>query len=67
MVTVVTMRMDYIPHIIIKLKGLDPKKIYLDEATGKAYSGALLMNAGINLTYIANNDGNSEILFFRSL
>lgn len=67
MVTVVTMRMDYIPHTIIKLKGLDPEKTYLNEATGKAYSGALLMNAGINLTYTANNDGNSEILFFRSL
>ncbi|MBP9988143.1 MAG: alpha-galactosidase [Ruminococcus sp.] len=40
------------PHgfLLIKLKGLDPDKNYKDEETGEIYSGALLMNAGINLT-----------------
>lgn len=67
MVTVVTMRIEHIPHILVKLKGLDPEKIYRCEKTGQAYSGALLMNAGISLTYTANHDGDSETLFFRAL
>lgn len=67
MVTLVTMRRDYIPHTIIKLKGLDPKKYYKNGTTGQIYSGALLMNAGINLTYMSNNDGDSEIIFFKSI
>ena len=40
------------PHAFlnIKLKGLDENKLYQNEADGEIYSGALLMNAGINLT-----------------
>ena len=34
----------------IRLAGLDAAKIYRDEATGRKYSGALLMNAGLNLS-----------------
>ena len=67
MVTVVTMRMDYIPHTIVRLRGLDPDRIYEDEQTGKRYSGALLMNAGLNLTYTANSDGASAVLLFRAV
>ena len=65
MVTVVTMRMDYIPHTILRLRGLEPDRIYEDEQTGKRYSGALLMHAGLNLTYTANSDGASAVLLFR--
>ncbi len=32
-----------------RLRGLDPEKLYVDSDTGEAYSGALLMHAGINL------------------
>lgn len=67
MVTVVTMRMDYIPHTILRLRGLDPDRIYEDEQTGKRYSGALLMNAGLNLTYTANSDGASAVLLFKAV
>lgn len=67
MITIVTMRADYLPHTIIRLKGLCTEKYYKNEATGKIYSGALLMNAGLNLTYIANNDGDSEIIFLQAL
>lgn len=67
MVTVVTMRADHIPHTIVKLRGLTPEKQYTNEVTGETYSGALLMNAGINLTYTANNDGDSAVLLFKAL
>ena len=67
MVTVVTMRMDYIPHTILRLRGLDPDRIYEDEQTGKRYSGALLMNVGLNLTYTANSDGASAVLLFKAV
>lgn len=67
MVTVVTIRFENYPHTIVKLKGLDPEKYYMNEATGKTYSGALLMNAGLNITDTANNDGDSEILFFKEI
>lgn len=67
MVTVVTMRMDYIPHTLVRLRGLDPDGFYENEATGQRYSGALLMNAGLNLTYTANRDGDSAVLLFRKV
>ncbi len=40
------------PHTFlnIRLKGLDENKMYVNEADGEIYSGALLMNAGINLS-----------------
>lgn len=55
MVTVVTMRTDYIPHTLVWLHGLNPDRIYENEATGQRCSGALLMNAGLTLAYTANN------------
>ncbi|MBE6612070.1 MAG: alpha-galactosidase [Ruminococcaceae bacterium] len=33
----------------IRMRGLDPEKIYVEEGTGRKYSGALLMNAGLKL------------------
>lgn len=35
------------PHRFLRLRGLDPKKTYRDTASGSAYSGALLMQAGL--------------------
>ena len=67
MVTVVTMRGECAPHTIVKLRGLEPQKYYRNEKTGETYSGALLMNAGLNLTYTANNDGDSELLIFTAI
>ena len=47
----------------IRLAGLDAAKIYRDEATGRKYSGALLMNAGLNLSG-GWRDGESRVWHF---
>lgn len=54
------------PHdfLLIKMKGLDPEKMYRDETGGEIYSGALLMNAGINLTDGTLSAGRSFIRYF---
>ncbi len=53
----------------IRLRGLDPEKIYVDTETGREYSGALLMNAGLNLGIAGANggkwsDGESRVWHF---
>ncbi len=50
--------------LLIKMKGLDPEKMYRDETDGEIYSGALLMNAGINLTDGTLSAGRSFIRYF---
>ena len=54
------------PHdfLLIKMKGLDPEKMYRDETDGEIYSGALLMNGGINLTDGTLSAGRSFIRYF---
>lgn len=54
------------PHdfLLIKMKGLDPDKMYRDETDGEIYSGALLMNAGINLTDGTLSAGRSFVRYF---
>lgn len=54
------------PHdfLLIKMKGLDPEKMYRDATDGEIYSGALLMNAGINLTEGTLSAGRSFIRYF---
>lgn len=54
------------PHdfLLIKMKGLDPEKMYRDETDGEIYSGALLMNAGINLTDGTLSAGRNFIRYF---
>ena len=64
MVSVVTMRHEEYPHLIVRLKGLKEDSLYRERKSGRVYSGALLMNAGINLTYTANSDGDSVVMFF---
>jgi alpha-galactosidase len=66
LVTVVNMRMPYDQFFMLRLKGLDPKKIYVDQETGKEYSGAFLMNAGLNLTHKPNKDGSSYRIYLLS-
>jgi alpha-galactosidase len=62
LVTVVQMRQSYDPLFFLKLKGLDPEKIYEVQSTGNTYSGAYLMNAGLNLTHKPQGDGDSYII-----
>lgn len=47
----------------IRLRGLDPALTYTDTESGRSYSGALLMNAGLNLTGFWR-DGESRVWHF---
>ena len=42
-------------------------KVTSHQETGQRCSGALLMHAGLNLTYAANRDGASKVLLFRAV
>ena len=67
MLTLVTIQAAYAPYFLLKLKGLDPDRIYRNETTGETASGALLMKAGLNLSNIANHDGDSATFLFRAI
>ena len=58
------MRMEMCTRILLKLAGLDKNKLYRCEENGEVYSGALLMNAGIDLTHKIARDGDSIKLYF---
>lgn len=64
MLTVVTMLRKNHSPFYLKLRGLDPEKMYRNSITGDVCSGALLMNAGINLTGIAAYEGESAVIYF---
>ncbi|MBQ8576148.1 MAG: alpha-galactosidase [Clostridia bacterium] len=58
------------PHnfLNVRLKGLDENKMYQNEADGEIYSGALLMNAGINLTLGGDiNGGMNFMVYFKEV
>lgn len=59
LLTCVIMRKPSERSFYLKLRGLDPDAFYVDEESGEIYSGALLMNAGLNLTFFGNDDGDS--------
>ncbi len=67
LVTSVVMRQPYEKVFCLKLKGLDTDKFYQDEETGEIYSGALLMNAGLCLTWTDDNDGTSFKKYFKEV
>lgn len=62
LVTVVITLEKFADVQFIKLKGLDKNKLYKNEADGEVYSGALLMNAGLNITGKIWRDGESLTL-----
>ena len=62
LVTVVQIKKVVHGFKMLKLQGLKPDSIYKDEATGETYSGAYLMNAGLNLIEYLDEDGDSYIL-----
>ena len=64
LLTSVVMRMPETMFYVQRLRGLDPEKRYTDTETGEVYSGALLMNAGINLTRAVYQDGESVVKHF---
>ena len=59
--TFVVIRTSIHPVYFLKLRGLDPNAVYVDEATGKEYHGDTLMNAGLNLTK-EYKDGESAVI-----
>lgn len=67
MLTVVTVQKELYPHVIVKLQGLDSEKYYRNESNGEIYSGALLMKAGLNISDIADGDGQSAVILFTAL
>ena len=64
LLTFVVMRREiYSRYYLVKLRGLDPEKLYRSSDDGRVYSGALLMNAGVNLCK-DYTDGDSLIIHF---
>ena len=52
---------------LVRLKGLDENRFYKDSLTGEVHSGALLMNAGLNLTRCPNGDGDSFTVYVEAI
>lgn len=67
LLTSVTIKINRDRSYYLKLKGLDPEKYYVDDESGEVYSGALLMNAGLNLSDYPSYDGDSFKIYFRAL
>ena len=64
LVTKITMDNVWDHFQIVRLKGLDPHKTYHCPQLDLTCSGALLMNAGVNLTEVAPWEYQSEKLYF---
>ena len=62
--TQVVMRYQHCPTLFVRFRGLDPKITYVLESTGEEYSGAFLMNAGLNLARYPRGTGESFTLHF---
>ena len=62
LVTVVVMRYIANTKFILRLRGLDPKRMYRVENTGEVLSGALLMNRGLNLTGKPRGNNDSYLI-----
>ena len=67
MLTLVTMRREFCANLIVKLRGLAPDRLYKNETTGEVCSGALLMNAGLQLSRAAERDGESCVIRFSAV
>ena len=67
LVTSVVMRRPPEYALYLRLKGLDPEKLYREEASGEVYSGASLMYAGLNLFGTDLDDGTSFKLYFKEV
>ncbi len=63
--TSVVMRRPDTQAFFVRLKGLDPDKYYVDDDNDEVYSGALLMNAGLNFTDSDISDGASFVKYFK--
>ena len=65
LLTVIGIRRREFQTLVVRMRGLDANAIYYCEEIGKSYSGAFLMNAGLNLSdRDLNRDGASLMLYF---
>ena len=64
LLTVVCLEERVPENFILKLKGLDENAYYKEEECGKIYSGALLMQVGLNLSNQINYTYGSKKWFF---
>ncbi len=62
--TLVNMRYYHCNKRIIRFLGLDADKMYTLEENGEVYSGAFLMNAGLNISGMRSGTGDSFTLHF---
>ena len=62
LVTVVNIKRPYNYFFLLKIKGLDKNKTYIREDTGEKFSGAFLMNAGLNLTNMPDCEHDSYLI-----
>ncbi len=62
--TLVNMRYYHCNKRIIRFLGLDADKMYTLEENGEVYSGAFLMNAGLNVSGMRSGTGDSFTLHF---
>ncbi|MDD2268409.1 MAG: alpha-galactosidase [Eubacteriales bacterium] len=65
LLTFVSMRVVINHTYFVRLRGLDPTKIYVDVATGDEYHGDTLMNAGLRLKEWMG-DGSSIVKYFKA-
>ena len=54
-------------NFFIRLRGLDPDKLYKSDTDGEVYSGALLMNAGLSMYHYPTGDGESYAIHFEEV
>ena len=54
-------------NFFIRLRGLDPDKLYKSDTDGEIYSGALLMNAGLSMYHYPTGDGESYAIHFEEV
>ncbi len=65
LLTVISIRKREFQTLIVRMRGLEEEAVYRCEETGEKYTGAFLMNAGLNLTdRDLNRDGASLLLYF---
>ena len=67
LVTYVTILSSNNPYRMLKLRGLNPNKLYKEENSGNIYSGMALMKMGLNITDKPHNDGSSFTLYFTQI
>ena len=64
LLTCVTKRQPIETVFNVRLRGLDPDKMYREDNSGWVFSGALLMKAGYNMSFVRQHDSEAVVLHF---